>query len=191
MPTVPRAALYARVSHAGDQDPQLQLDALRAYVVSRGWENGGEYVDRASAGHPTARTEWRRLRSDCLMGRFDVLVVWKLDRAFRSALHALTGVEWLRRQKVAFVCSSQPIDTSSSVGRLLFTVLAAVAEMERELISERTRAGLERARAEGRVLGRPPGAKDRRRRRRRLVRPGQLVRPGDVIGYMPPDELAI
>jgi len=70
---VNRAALYARVSHVGDQDPQAQLDALRSFAAAREWSIAGEYVDRASAGHPTARTAWRQLRADCLAGLLDVV----------------------------------------------------------------------------------------------------------------------
>lgn len=146
--------------------------ALRSYAAARGFEVAGEWVDRASAGHPTQRTGWRELREAVATGHarpFEGVLVWKLDRAFRSALVALREIDWLRRHKVEFVCATQPIDTSSPHGRLLLTVLAAVAEMERDLISERTRAGLAAARARGAQLGRPPGAKDRRRRRRRRV----------------------
>jgi DNA invertase Pin-like site-specific DNA recombinase len=162
-----RAALYARVSHVGDQNPDTQLVALRAFAQARGWEIAGEYVDRAPAWPLNYRLRWRQLRADCRGRRIDVVVVWKLDRAFRSALDALSTVRWLQRHKVEFVCASQAIDTSSSIGRLLFTVLAAVAEIESEFISERTKAGLARVRAEGRQLGRPAGVKDRRKRRSR------------------------
>ena len=171
-----RAALYARVSHAGgDQDPLPQLRALRDYALAHGWAIEGEYTDRATAGHPTQREGWRRIREGVRAGSIDVVLVWKLDRAFRSALAALTEIEQLRKLGVAFVCATQPIDTSSSMGRLVLTVLAAVAEMERDLISERTRAGLEAARARGTQLGRPAGAKDRRRRKRRRARALEVV----------------
>lgn len=163
-----RAALYARVSHtAGDQEPENQLVPLRAFAAARDWKIAAEYVDRAPAGQMPRRLEWYRLRRDARRGRFDVVLVWKLDRAFRSVLAAETDLRDFNAHGVAFICTTQPIDTSSTTGRLLFTILAALAQMERELISERTRAGLERARAAGATFGRPPGRKDRRKRSRR------------------------
>lgn len=163
-----RAALYARVSHAGgDQDPTPQLRALRDYATTQGWRIEGEYIDWASAGHPTERVKWAELREQCRLGRIDVVACWKLDRAYRSALAALAGIEQFRRWGVAVIFTTQAIDTSTSAGRLLLQVLAIVAEMEREHISERTRAGLQVAKANGKRLGRPPGSTDRKRRRRR------------------------
>jgi DNA invertase Pin-like site-specific DNA recombinase len=162
-----RAALYARVSTDDDrQDPGVQLEQLRLYAEAKGWHPIG-YTDRASARDLRARVQWRQLLEDVRRGRVDMVVVWKLDRAFRSTLEALRGLELFQHEGVGFICLTQPIDTTSSSGRLLFTVLAAVAEIERDLISERTRAGLARARAQGKRIGRPPGAKDGKRRRRR------------------------
>lgn len=170
-----RAALYARVSHAGgDQNPETQLGPLRAYAAGRDWQVVGEYVDLAPAmgargerGRLLGLPEWRRLWADCRARKVDVVVVWKLDRAFRSSRHALNGLAALRERGIDFVCTTQPIDTSTPQGRFVYAILAAAAEMERELISERTRAGHERARAQGIQIGRPKGAKDRRKRARR------------------------
>ena len=100
------------------------------------------------------------------------MAVTKLDRAFRSAKDTYDGLSFLDQHKVGFVAITQPIDTSTSTGKLILGVLAAVAEFERELIVERTREGLARARAEGKRLGRPPGAKDKKKRSRR----GYLIR---------------
>jgi|SRR5579864_2270357 len=165
-----RASIYARVSHAGDQNPEQQLDALRAYVAARGWQLADEITDRASAADLLNRTGWRRLLGRCRRREIDTVVVWKLDRAFRSPLAALSTLERLQAWGIDFVCVTQPIDTGSSMGRFVFTMLAAVAEMERSLISERTRAGLERARKEGVKLGRPLGRTDTRKRRPRRSR---------------------
>lgn len=170
-----RVALYARVSHAGgDQNPETQLAALRAYAAAREWEIAGEYVDLAPAiGARDARggfvglPEWRRLWADCRARKVDVIAVWKLDRAFRSSRQALNGLAAMRERGIEFVCTTQPIDTTTPQGRFVYAILAAAAEMERELISERTRAGHDRARAEGIRIGRPPGSKDHRKRRRR------------------------
>lgn len=184
-----RAALYARVSHdRGDQDPEAQLLELRSYATARGWEIAGEYVDRAPAstgqvraasGQFTGRPEWARLWNDCRRRKVDLVLVWKLDRAFRSAHQALDWLSAFKAYRVEFVCATQPIDTSSSLGRFVFTTLAAVAEMERDLISERTRAGHARARAEGKHIGRPKGRKDSKRRARRNSR--RLLRPEDFL----------
>jgi DNA invertase Pin-like site-specific DNA recombinase len=162
-----RVAIYARVSHVGDQDPENQIAPLRAYALERGWQIVGVYTDRAPAGHPTMRTAWAQLRQQALKRRFDIVLVWKLDRAFRSSLEAEVALRRFDRQGIAFVCATQPIDTSSKIGRLVFSLLAALAQMERESISERTIAGLARARAAGRVPGRPVGKRDRRKRHRR------------------------
>jgi DNA invertase Pin-like site-specific DNA recombinase len=172
---VKRVALYARVSHAGgDQNPENQLAALRAYAAAREWEIAGEFVDlapaigaRADGGRFVGLPEWRRLWAACRARQVDVIAVWKLDRAFRSSRQAMNGLAAMRERGIDFVCTTQPIDTSSSQGRFVYAILAAAAEMERELISERTRAGHARARAQGIRIGRPPGAKDRRQRRRR------------------------
>jgi DNA invertase Pin-like site-specific DNA recombinase len=113
-------------------------------------------VDQASAGDLQGRQKWRQLLEDAHRHQFDLVMVWKLDRIARSALDALRWLEQLDGYGVGLKILTQDIDTTTSAGRLVFTVLAAVAEMERELISERVKAGVERARTAGRRLGRPP-----------------------------------
>lgn len=161
-----RAALYARVSTLDRQDPAAQIRAMIEFAKGKGW-NADIYEDRASARDWQGRTAWRQLLEEARQGRIDVIVVWKLDRAFRSALDALRALEQLNHEGVGFVCVTQPIDTASPTGRLLFTVLAAVAEIEREFISERSKLGLARARAAGKRIGRPPGSKDSHPRKHR------------------------
>jgi len=166
-----RAALYARVSLADErQDPQTQLLALREFAASKGWTVTAEWVDRAGANDLKGRVAWRLALGDARLGKFDLLVVWSLDRAFRSTLDALKTLEMLNHEGIGFVCLRQAFDTSSPSGRLLFTVLAAVAEIERDMIRERTVAGMARARAQGKQIGRPPGSRDRRRRTRSTQR---------------------
>ena len=151
-----RAALYARVSTSErGQDPELQLAAMRQLVAARGWE-AAEYVDRASAADLRGRRAWRQLLEDARLHRIDLVLVWKLDRFARSALDALQWLQQLDSAGVGLKILTQEIDTTTSAGRLVFTVLAAVAEMERELIRERVKAGMAQARARGRRLGRPP-----------------------------------
>ena len=168
-----RVAPYARVSTRDkEQDPETQLYALRNYAAQRGWEIVVEYVDQASATDLRGRTAWRGLLEHVRTGGIDLVLVTKLDRAFRSAKDTYDNLAYLDQHKVGFIATTQPIDTSTSTGKLLLGVLAAVAEFERSLIVERTLEGLSRAKAQGKILGRPPGSKDKVKRRRR----GYLMR---------------
>ncbi|HEY7025167.1 MAG TPA: recombinase family protein [Candidatus Limnocylindrales bacterium] len=152
-----RVAIYARVSTRDkDQDVELQLVPLREYVAVHGWE-AHEYSDEAAAGDLQHRTDWQRLLADAARRRIDRVMVWKLDRAFRSTLHALSTLQELDHHRVGFASLTQPeLDTTSATGRLVFTILAAVGEMERELIRDRVREGMRHAAAKGAHIGRPP-----------------------------------
>jgi DNA invertase Pin-like site-specific DNA recombinase len=158
-----RAALYARVSKGSPADCETQMGPMRAFALARHWAIVAEAREVAPARG--RRPEWERMLAAGREGYFSVLVVWKLDRAFRSVLEALRVTESLAHDGIAFVAVTQPIDTTGPAGKLLFTVLAAVAEIERDLIRERTLAGMARARASGKRIGRPKGSRDRRRRR--------------------------
>jgi len=151
-----RVALYARVSTRDkDQDPELQLEAMRDYVRARGWQ-ASEYVDTAAAGDLAHRTAWARLLADVARRRIDRVLVWKLDRAFRSTLHALATMRDFDHAGVGFASLTQPeLDTTNATGRLVFTILAAVAEMERELIADRVKEGMRHAARQGKSIGRP------------------------------------
>lgn len=138
---------YARVS-TRDQKPDLQLDALKAAGCER------VYQDVAS-GAKTARPALDELLGQLRAG--DVVVIWKLDRMGRSLKHLVELVGRLMEQKVGLLSLNDPIDTTSAQGRLVFNLFASLAEFERELIRERTNAGLTAARARGRVGGRPRG----------------------------------
>jgi DNA invertase Pin-like site-specific DNA recombinase len=149
-----RAALYARVSTA-DQNVDLQLREMREYAARRGWILA-EYVDHGISGiETTRRPRLSALTEDLRAHRVDVVLVWKFDRLFRSVQHIVDFFQMLQRLKVEFVSVTEQIDTSSSSGKLIFHVLAAIAEFEREMIRERVVAGLSAARARGQVLGRP------------------------------------
>jgi len=150
-----RVGLYARVSTRDrDQNPAVQLDMLREYVVARGWV-ATEYVDLAPAGDLARRTAWARLLTDARQHRLDRVIVLRLDRAFRSTIHALRTLEAFEAAGVGFTCLVQDIDTTTSAGKLTFTILAAVAELERRLIADRVREGMAHARRQGKQLGRP------------------------------------
>ena len=144
---------YARVS-THDQDPQLQLDALEKAGCQRTW------IDRAS-GAKAARPELEALLSYAREG--DVITVWKLDRLGRSLAHLLATAERLEKEGVQLRSITEAIDTTTPSGRLVFHTLGAVAAFERDLIRERTRAGLAAARAAGRIGGRPSITEDQKR----------------------------
>ena len=177
-----RVALYARVSTRDkDQDPELQLAAMREYAGTRGWGTT-EYVDTAAAGDLVHRTAWAQLLDDAKRRRIDRVLVWKLDRAFRSTLHALATLRDLEHVGVGFSSLTQPeLDTTSATGRLVFTILAAVAEMERELIADRVREGMRQAARRGARIGRPsvttrPGFAGRWPKIRAQLDAGQISR---------------
>jgi DNA invertase Pin-like site-specific DNA recombinase len=151
-----RAAIYARVStvHNG-QDPVMQTRELREYCSRRGWEIAGEYVDVGISGTKGKRPELDRLMAEAHKRRFDDVVVWKFDRFARSVSHLLRALETFQALGIEFLSLSEQLDTSTPTGKMVFTVLGAVAELERSLIAERVRAGLRNARAKGKRLGRP------------------------------------
>jgi DNA invertase Pin-like site-specific DNA recombinase len=150
-----KAAIYARVSTSNGQDPEMQLRELREYCQRRSWELAGEYVDSGISGAKDSRPELNRLVADAHRRRFDAVVVWKFDRFARSVSHLLRALETFRSLGIEFVSLSEQVDTSTPTGKMVFTVLGAVAELERSLIAERVRAGLRNARAKGKKLGRP------------------------------------
>src|SRR6202162_67281 len=156
-----RTAIYARVSTTGQgQSPEMQVRELRKYCERRGWQIAGEYVDAGISGAKDSRPELNRLMADAHRRRLDAVVVWEFDRFARSVSHLLRALETFNALGVGFVSLSEQIDTSTPTGKMVFTVLGAVAELERSLIAERVRAGLRNARAKGKVLGRPRVAVD-------------------------------
>ena len=151
-----RAAIYARVSTTQHgQDPTLQTRELKEYCSRRGWRIAGCYVDAGVSGTKDSRPELNRLMADAHRRRFDAVVVWKFDRFARSVSHLLRALETFKALGIDFVSLSEQVDTSTPTGKMVFTVLGAVAELERSLIAERVRAGLRNARAKGKCLGRP------------------------------------
>ena len=152
-----RVAAYARVSTSDrDQNPETQLLALRDFARSQGWEIVGEFVDRAPANDPLHRTEWRRLLDAGARAHFQAVLVFKLDRAFRSVKHMHDTLGVWEAQGIGFVSAREGFDTRTALGRLLLNLLASLAEFELEVLSERVRAGMDRARGEGVHIGRPP-----------------------------------
>ena len=152
--TVMKAAIYARVSLAV-QEPENQLAELRRYVSARGWQ-AVEYVDHGVSGTRESRPALDRMMKDARQRRIDSVVVWRLDRLGRSLRHLLGTLEEFEQLGVTFVSIGEGIDLSTPAGRLQVAVLAAISAFERERIVERVRAGMARAKAQGKRLGRKP-----------------------------------
>ena len=151
-----RAAVYARVSTTNHgQDPGVQLREIAEYCSRRGWTVTAEYVDVGISGTKEKRQELDKLLADAHRRRFDAVVVWKFDRFARSVSHLLRALETFQALGIEFVSLTEGVDTSTPAGKMVFTVLGAVAELERSLICERVKAGLRHARARGKKLGRP------------------------------------
>jgi DNA invertase Pin-like site-specific DNA recombinase len=148
-----RAAIYARVS-TFDQEPENQLAELRRYAEARGWM-ATEYVDRGVSGAKDRRPSLDQLVADAKRRRFDVLVCWRLDRLGRNLRHLVVLLEELQALGIAFVSLGEGIDATTPAGKLQMHILGAIAEFERARIAERVRAGLQRARGQGKRLGRP------------------------------------
>jgi DNA invertase Pin-like site-specific DNA recombinase len=156
-----RTAIYARVSTSNNgQSPEMQLRELCEYCERRGWPVAGEYVDVGISGSKDSRPELNRLIAEAHKRHFDAVVVWKFDRFARSVSHLLRALETFKALGIEFVSVSEQVDTSTPTGKMVFTVLGAVAELERSLIAERVKAGLRNARAKGKRLGRPRVAVD-------------------------------
>jgi DNA invertase Pin-like site-specific DNA recombinase len=156
-----RVAIYARVSTTNHgQDAGMQTRELRQFAEARGWRIAGEYADAGISGAKDSRPELNRLMADAHKRRFDVVCVWRFDRFARSVSHLLRALETFKALGIDFVSFSEQMDTSTPAGKMVFTVLGAVAELERSLTVERVRAGLRNARAKGKTLGRPRVAVD-------------------------------
>ncbi len=149
-----RVALYMRVSTI-DQKPDLQINELRAYAKRAGLEIIDEYLDVAVSGKKQGRPQLDALMSAARDHTFDQVLVWKFDRFARSTKHLLSALEEFDHLGIGFVSFRDQIDTSSPMGRVMFTLIGAMAELESSLISERVTAGMKAAKAKGKNVGRP------------------------------------
>src|SRR6516165_8334919 len=154
-PTISRVAIYARVSTNHRQDVTLQSRELKQFAEARGWTVVAEYRDTGICGAKDSRPELNRLMVAAKRRHFDLVLCWKLDRFGRSLRHLVNALAELETVGVAFVSLTDNLDLSTPAGRLMFQVIAAMGEFERELTRERVRAGLRHARAKGKRLGRP------------------------------------
>src|SRR5215475_5994843 len=159
-----RAALYMRVSTKGHgQTTETQALALRDYAAHRGFQVIDEYRDEGISGSKDSRPALDRLMKDARARKFEVVIVARFDRFARSVSHLLRALEEFSHLGIDFVSLSESIDTSTPMGKMIFTVLGAVAELERNLIKERVHMGISRARKEGKRLGRPNRLFDRQK----------------------------
>jgi DNA invertase Pin-like site-specific DNA recombinase len=159
-----KVAIYYRVS-SEDQHPENQVMTLSQYARDRGFEIYHIYVDRAS-GSKDSRPGINELMMDARQKKFDAVLVWRLDRLGRSLQHLIQIISEWKDLGIQFICMTEPIDTTSPSGELIFNIFGAIAQFERQLIIERINLGLDRARKQKKVLGRPKGKKDTKRRNR-------------------------
>jgi DNA invertase Pin-like site-specific DNA recombinase len=150
------AAIYARVSTDDRrQDPETQLRELRDFVASRGFTLAGEYIDMAS-GRSEERPNYRRLLADVRAGDIDVVLCWRYDRFARSTQALINALKEFQRLGVAFISYQENVDTATPQGEMVFAIMASLAQFESALIGERVKAGMARAKAQGKHVGRPP-----------------------------------
>ena len=170
-----RVALYARVSTNG-QNPETQLLALREYASARRLAVFAEYVDVGISGSKDSRPALNQLMANARKRRFDAVLVARFDRFARSTRHLVLALDEFHSLGVDFISLAESIDTSTPMGKMTFTIIAAVAELERSLIRERVVMGLQRAKARGKRLGRPSGTKANVRKIRKLKGQGFSIR---------------
>jgi len=152
--TPARVAIYARVSTC-EQNTESQLLDLRRYTRERGWQLYREYTDNGISGTKDSRPALKELMNDAKKRRFDAVLVWRFDRFARSTKHLISALEEFRNLGIDFVSYQENIDTSSPLGSAIFTIISAVAQLERDIIAERVKAGLRRAKENGKKLGCP------------------------------------
>jgi DNA invertase Pin-like site-specific DNA recombinase len=149
-----KTALYMRVS-TGHQKSDLQIDALRAYAARAGLEIMGEYLDLAASGRKENRPQLQALMCDARHHEYACILVWKFDRFARSVSHLVKALEEFNHLGIRFISVQDQVDTNSPMGKAMFTIIAAMAELESSLISERVKAGMKAAKARGKRVGRP------------------------------------
>ena len=149
-----RVGIYARVS-TKDQSCEMQLRDLRSYVAARQLEVVREYVDLGQSGTKDSRPALNELMNDARKRRLDTVICWKFDRFARNTKSLLVALEEFRTLGIGFISYQENIQTDSPIGQALFVIIAAVAQLERDLICERVNAGIRNARANGKHLGRP------------------------------------
>jgi len=149
-----KVALYCRVS-TSEQSPEMQRDDLFEYIKRRNWQVYREYTDQGIFGTAESRPALNDLMADARKGKFDIVMVWRFDRFARSLSHLIDALNEFSRVGIDFISYTENIDTTTPSGRLVFSIIGAIAEFERCLIRERVKAGIDRAKRNGVKLGRP------------------------------------
>lgn len=159
-----KAGIYYRISTSDKQDIGMQVKAIRDYCEREGIEIYKEYSDIGQSGSKESRPQFDLMLKAMRSKEFDCVVVYKLDRIGRSLAHLIKLFEEFRSKNINFISVTQNINTTTPEGRMFLHILMVLAEYERELTISRINSGLKRAKAEGRILGRPKGSKDKKRR---------------------------
>tara|TARA_B100000315_G_C14365608_1_gene490522 strand:+ start:52 stop:672 length:621 start_codon:yes stop_codon:yes gene_type:complete len=168
-----KAALYCRVS-TNDQKTDMQLTDLRKFSTDRNLIIYNEYIDNGISGSIKKRPALDKLMSDAKKKKFDVILVWRFDRFARSSRHLVEALHTFRHLDIQFISYNENIDTGSPLGEAMFTIISAMAQLERDIIKERVKAGLKNARNKGKTLGRPKADID-------LTRAKEMQNEGDSI----------
>ena len=155
-----KAAIYCRVSTTAGQSVEMQLRDLRQLAEQRGFEIVGEYCDEGVSGSCDSRPQLDRMLSDAQRGKFQAILIWRLDRLGRSLQHLVRLFENFRAWNVALISFGEGLDFSTSMGKLFYQLSGAFAEFERDCIRDRVKAGMRNARAKGRHIGRPRAVVD-------------------------------
>ena len=189
-----KVALYARVSTKDkDQDPETQLFALRSFCERMGHDIVAVYSEKAHAQNLKQRTEWRELMARCMMTPrrrgFDAVLVYKIDRAWRDSFQMRQDLNAWEVVGVAFISSTQDIDTSTAMGKFFLHLLGLIAEMELETIRERVKTGIDKARADGKIIGRRPNNSRAMRLAVQAVRDGMSQASASVAYDVPKSTL--
>ena len=149
-----KVAIYTRVS-TQDQSVEMQVSDLRRYCEQRGFEIYREYTDEGISGTKEKRPSLDELMADARKKKFDAVLCWRFDRFARSTKHLINALDEFKHLGIDFISYQENIDTSSPLGKAIFTIVSAIAELERNIIVERVRAGIRRAKEKGKALGRP------------------------------------
>lgn len=147
-------AIYARVS-TDQQSADMQINELRKYCEARGFTIHEEYIDTGISGSKKRRPALDKLMDDAQKRKFDGVVVYRFDRFARSTRHLLEALETFRNLNISFVSYNENIDTGSPLGQAMFTIVSAIAQLERDIIRERVKSGVRNAKLKGKRLGRP------------------------------------
>ncbi len=176
-----RVAIYCRVSTL-DQSNDSQLLDLKRYIQERGWHTFREYCDNGISGTKDSRPALNELMDDAKKRKFDAVLVWRFDRFARSTRHLINALEEFKNLGIDFVSYQENIDTSSPLGSAIFTIISAVAQLERDIIAERVKAGLRRAKENGVTIGRPRLTVDRQEVLRLRAQGLSLRKIGETVG---------